>query len=112
MDQETSFSEIFDSSNADKSQPQDLSGSQLPDFTPSSTANPISRPAVQDTAVGRVLPFSQVAPGIRAPIPIGESTARSSTGAAATGAASGAVTGAAAAGAQVQETMAHAQARK
>ena len=49
MDQETSFSQIFDSSNTDKAQPQDLSGSQEPDFTPSSTAVPISRPAVYDT---------------------------------------------------------------
>ena len=112
MDQETSFSQIFDSSNADKSQPQDLSGSQLPDFTPSSTANPISRPAVQDTAVGRVLPFSQVAPGLYSPIPMGNTAAPSGTGAAATGAASGAATGAAAARAQVLESVAQAQARK
>ena len=114
MDQETSFSQIFDSSDAGKSQPRDLSGSQLPDFTPSSTAEPISRPAVQDTAVGRVLPFTQVAPGLHTPIHMGNTTSPSSTGAAATrlSAASGAATGAPAAGAQVLESVAQAQARK
>ena len=64
------------------------------------------------TAAGRVLPFSQVAPGIDTPTPIGGSAApRNATGATA-GAATGAATSAAGhAGAQA-ETAAQAQARR
>ena len=117
MDPETSFSEIFNQSDADKSASIMASGSQDPAFTPSSTTELPSRPGVRDTAVGRVLPFSQVAPGLDTPIPIGESTAPLGTGAAgaagAAGASTGAVTGApGAAGAQVLESAAHAQARR
>ena len=94
MDPETSFTQIYSQSDADKSASGMASGSQDPSFTPGSTTELPSRPGVQDTAVGRVLPFSQVAPGFDTPIPIGVSTAPSGTGAAGAAAAAGASTGA------------------
>ena len=82
MDPETSFTQIYNQSDADKSASGMASSSQDPSFTPGSTTELPSRTGVQDTAVGRVLPFSQVAPGFDTPIPIGVSTAPFGTGAA------------------------------
>ena len=116
MDLEASFSQIYNQSDADKSASGMASGSQDPSFTPGSMIEVTELPSQtgdQDTAVSRVLPFSQVAPGFDTPIPIGVSTAPFGTGAAEAAAIAGVSTGAVtgAAGAQVQETAAQAQAR-